>query len=145
MYKIMKRFLSSAALTVLIILGMQSPVHAQTPGASSTTSGFSSSAAGSQVCSGVGEVSGQTGCSSNTSGLDKIIGTVVDILSSIVAIAAVIMIVVAGLRFVISGGESQKIAGARNTIIFALIGLVVVALAQVIVHFVLGIVGPFGG
>jgi hypothetical protein len=62
---------------------------------------------------------------------------VVNILTVIVGITAVIMIIIAGFRFVISGGESANVAGAKNTIIYVIVGIVVVALAQVIVHFVL--------
>ena len=45
--------------------------------------------------------------------------------------------IVAASRFISSGGDSSKVAAAKNTIIYALVGLVLVALAQVIVHFVL--------
>ena len=47
------------------------------------------------------------------------------------------MIIVGGLRYITSGGESSNISGAKTTIIYALVGLVIVALAQFIVHFVL--------
>jgi hypothetical protein len=47
------------------------------------------------------------------------------------------MIVIGGLLYVIAAGDSTKTARARNTIIYALVGLIIVALAQVIVHFVL--------
>ena len=48
------------------------------------------------------------------------------------------MIVIGGFRYVISSGNDQAVSGAKNTIIFALVGLVIVALAQFIVHFVIG-------
>lgn len=69
--------------------------------------------------------------------LTDIIATVVNIISIIVGVIAVIMIIWGGLKYITSGGESGKITSAKNTIIYALIGLVVVALAQFIVHFVL--------
>ena len=47
------------------------------------------------------------------------------------------MIIYGGMRYITSGGDSGKITSAKNTIIYALIGLVVVALAQFIVKFVL--------
>lgn len=97
------------------------------------------SAAASQVCQGVGTASGSgSGCgSTSTTSLNGLIAFIIDLLSVIVGVVAVIMIVVAGFRFVVSGGESQNVAGARNTIIYVIVGLVVVALAQIIVHFVL--------
>jgi hypothetical protein len=65
------------------------------------------------------------------------IKTIVNILSTIVGIAAIVMIIVGGLRYVTSGGDSGSISGAKNTIIYAIIGLIVVALAQFIVRFVI--------
>src|SRR5664279_1272750 len=69
--------------------------------------------------------------------INDIIHTIVNILSLIVGVVAVIMIIVGGLRYITSGGESSNVSGAKNTIIYAIIGLVVVALAQFIVQFVL--------
>ena len=56
----------------------------------------------------------------------------------ILAAVAVLMIVIAGLSFVSAEGDPQKVAKARNTIIYALIGLVVAVIAEAIVTFVLG-------
>ena len=47
------------------------------------------------------------------------------------------MLIVAGLRFVVSGGESSNVASAKNSVIYVIVGIVLVALAQIIVHFVL--------
>lgn len=69
--------------------------------------------------------------------LDGIITTVVNIFSIVVGIIAVIMIVMGGLKYITSGGDSGNITGAKNTILYAIVGLVIVALAQFIVHFVL--------
>ena len=69
--------------------------------------------------------------------LTSLIGTVLTILSIVVGVAAVIMIIVGGLRFVLSAGDSNATSSARNTILYALIGLIIAALAQVMVHFVL--------
>jgi multisubunit Na+/H+ antiporter MnhB subunit len=51
---------------------------------------------------------------------------------------AVIMIVIGGIRYTLSNGESAAITGAKNTILYAVIGLVVALLAYAIVNFVLG-------
>jgi len=68
---------------------------------------------------------------------DHLVRTVINILTAVVGILAVIMIIFAGFRYVTSGGSDDAIKSAKNTIIYAIIGLVVVALAQIIVHFVL--------
>lgn len=80
-------------------------------------------------------------CKKVTDGADTnangVIKTVINILTAVVGILAVIMIIVAGFRYVTSGGSDEAVKGAKNTILYAVIGLVVVALAQIIVHFVI--------
>jgi uncharacterized membrane protein YuzA (DUF378 family) len=68
----------------------------------------------------------------------------VNIFSLIVGIVAVIMIIVGGLKYITSGGDSNNVSSAKSTIIYAIIGLVVVALAQFIVQFVLNKVTSSG-
>lgn len=69
--------------------------------------------------------------------LNNIVRRIVNILSIIVGVVAVIMIIVGGFRYVTSGGSDASVTGAKNTILYAVIGLIIVALAQVIVNFVL--------
>jgi hypothetical protein len=80
---------------------------------------------------------GCPGAPKNQPSLNDIIASVTNIISSLVAVASVIMIIVGGFRYVTSGGDSNKVAAARGTIINALIGLVIAVMAQVIVRFVL--------
>ena len=72
-----------------------------------------------------------------TSSINNIIHTIVNLLSAVVGIVAVIMIIVGGLRYITSGGNDTSVTAAKNTILYAIIGLIVVALAQVIVRFTL--------
>jgi lysylphosphatidylglycerol synthetase-like protein (DUF2156 family) len=76
-------------------------------------------------------------CKEQDAGLQGTIATVVNVLSVIVGVVAVIMIVIGGFRYVTSGGKQESVTAAKNTILYALVGLVIVALAQVIVRFVL--------
>ena len=84
--------------------------------------------------------SGTTACGSTTisTGIKSIAVTVVNILSVVVGIVAVVMIIYGGFRYITSGGESGNVSGAKNTLLFAIVGLVIVALAQVIVRWVIG-------
>ncbi|MFA5004360.1 MAG: pilin [Candidatus Saccharimonadales bacterium] len=75
--------------------------------------------------------------SQGTSTINGIIKTVINVFSIIVGVVSVIMIILGGLRYITSGGDSTSVSGAKNTIIYAIIGLVIVALAQFIVQFVL--------
>ena len=72
-----------------------------------------------------------------TTSLQGLIVKIINIFSIIVGVIAVIMIIVGGLKYITSGGESSNVSGAKNTIIYAIVGLVIVALAQFIVRFVL--------
>lgn len=80
------------------------------------------------------------GCGSTNAGTAKIqniITDVINIFSVVVGIVAVIMIIVGGFKYITSGGDSGNITGAKNTILYAVIGLVIVALAQFFVQFIL--------
>lgn len=70
--------------------------------------------------------------------INGIIATVINLFSLVVGVVSVIMIIIGGLKYITSGGDSGNVTGAKNTILYAVIGLVVVALAQFIVKFVLG-------
>lgn len=91
------------------------------------------------ACSGIGLAGGA--CTNNGSGISKVIKNIINILSIVVGVVAVVMIIVGGLRYITSGGETSKVAGAKNTIIYAIVGLIIVAMAQFIVHFVLHTAG----
>ena len=66
-----------------------------------------------------------------------IIMKVVDILAIIAGIAAVIMIIVAGLGFVQANGNPEAITGARRTIIYSLVGVVVIILGRELIFLVM--------
>lgn len=77
------------------------------------------------------------GTSEGAGKIQDIVTTIINIFSIIVGIVAVIMIIYGGFKYITSGGDSGNITSAKNTIVYAIIGLVVVALAQFIVQFVL--------
>jgi hypothetical protein len=62
---------------------------------------------------------------------------IINIFSVVVGSVSVIMIIIGGFRYIISGGDSSGVSGAKNTILYAIVGLVIVLFAQVIVRFVL--------
>lgn len=103
--------------------------------------------AGTEACGVSGQLS-STDCTSNTqqgtTGLQSLITNVIKIFSIIVGVVSVIMLIYGGFRYVTSGGDSGHVSGAKNTIIYAIVGLIVVALAQTIVYFVLNQVSQVG-
>lgn len=99
--------------------------------------GGASSGSKAGVCEGISMATGQSCDDPNlATGVDNIVTTVIDVLSIIVGIVAVIMIIVGGLKYITSGGDSNSITSAKNTIMYAVVGLVIVILAQTIVKFV---------
>lgn len=66
-----------------------------------------------------------------------IIITIANVIAWAAGAIAVVMIIFAGFRFVKSGGDPAKVTVARETIIYALIGLVVIVTARLIVGFVI--------
>jgi hypothetical protein len=70
-------------------------------------------------------------------GKDGLIVTASYVIASIAGVAAVIIIVIGGIRFMVSGGDPNSVASARNSIIFALVGLIVIAAAEAIFLFVI--------
>lgn len=91
------------------------------------------------ACSGEGSQSSacQQDGSNPVSGQDGILVRAAQIVAIVTGVAAVIIIIIGGIQFVLAGGDSSKVASARNTIIYALIGLVVAIAAQSIITFVL--------
>lgn len=76
--------------------------------------------------------------------LSGIASKIVNIFSIIVGIVAVIMIIYGGFRYITSGGDSGSVGNAKNTLIYAIVGLIIVALAQFIVHYVLNTANSSG-
>jgi hypothetical protein len=94
------------------------------------------------LCNGANlEFGGTCDTSNDTSNssdkLNKILTASINILSLVVGVISVVMIIVGGLKYIMSGGDSGNVTGAKNTILYAVVGLVIVALAQFIVRFVL--------
>lgn len=71
-------------------------------------------------------------------GKDGVIMRVVGILSWVIGVASVIIIMLGGLKYITANGDSNGINSAKNTIMYAVIGLVIFVLSQAIVRFVAG-------
>ena len=71
--------------------------------------------------------------------------TVTNVLLFIIGAIAVIMIIIGGLRYVISGGNSEQVNAAKNTILYAIVGIVIAILAYAIIQFVINTFIPSSG
>ena len=78
------------------------------------------------------------GCdNSSSNALPTVVQNLLNVVIGITGIIAVIFIIIGGVQYMTSTGDAGKITKAKNTILYAVIGLVVVILAFAIVNFVI--------
>src|SRR3989338_6416463 len=84
-----------------------------------------------EVCKGAGLVTSGAGAAkcTSTSGpsVNGVIKTAINIFTIIVGLVAVVMIIVGGFKYITSGGNDTNMASAKSTLLYAVIGLTVVA------------------
>lgn len=56
-------------------------------------------------------------------------------------VVAVIFIIISGLKFITSGGDAKQIEGARHTLTYAIIGLIIILLSFMMINLIAGITG----
>ena len=78
-----------------------------------------------------------TGCPSDLFGNTGVFKQVTNTILYIVGIIAVIMLIIGGIKYVLSGGDGKKVTDAKNTVLYAIIGLVISFFAYAIVNFVI--------
>lgn len=129
MQQILKRNIAAVITGLLLLIasfGLVPAAHA------------AQSDASKQVCAGITSATGGN-CDSDAAATttNSLVNTLINVLSWIIAVISVFMIMFGGFKMITSAGDSSKVTSGRQTIIFALVGLVIVALAQTIVKFVL--------
>jgi hypothetical protein len=68
--------------------------------------------------------------------LNDLVTTVINTMLFVIGILSVIMLIVGGIRYVVSGGNQSSVEAARNTILYAIVGLIVAFVAWGVVNFV---------
>lgn len=71
-------------------------------------------------------------------GSNGVLARITDIVTIIAGMAALILVIVGGIRFVTSGGDPGNVKSARNTVLYALIGLAVILVSRALILFVIG-------
>ncbi|MDQ5953358.1 MAG: hypothetical protein QG647_92 [Patescibacteria group bacterium] len=125
-----KRILSTLAILAVSIAPVSLVASSSVLAADLNTGGYACGGSGASQYT-------AESCDTNGSKLPAVLTNIINIFSWIVGIVSVIMIIYGGFRYITSGGDSNGVTAAKNTILYAIIGLVIVALAQVIVQFVL--------
>lgn len=65
-----------------------------------------------------------------------IFNRITSILLFVVGALAVVMLIFGGIRYIVSGGDQNNVTAAKNTILYAIIGIIVALLAYAAVKFV---------
>lgn len=134
----MKKYIQLSFATLLVAVGlMVTPLATSSVGAINPFE---------RACSGEngGEEGEEGGGSSSICGAaeqDKapdIIKNVINLILTVLGMIAVIMIIIGGIRYTTSNGDASGIKGAKDTILYAVVGLIVAILSYAIVNFVLG-------
>jgi len=127
MHFIKKSFVGIIVLAALVLPSLlMVPVSAQV-----------SEEAKDAACEGLGAVGDSCDEANGGSSISSLIASAIGILSFIVGVAAVIVLIIGGLKYITSAGDSNSVASAKSTVLYAVIGLVIAILAQGIVQFVL--------
>ena len=109
-------------------------------GGGNGNSSTSSSPASTDVCSSDSvpdSIKASSGCSGSD---DELPNTIESILNSVIlfsSLVSVAYIIVGGVQYISSSGDPGKIQKAKNTILYACIGLIICALSFAIVNFVI--------
>lgn len=70
-------------------------------------------------------------------GLSSTVKTIVNTLLYILGAVAVLVIIISGIMYIVSGGDPNAVNKAKNTLLYAVIGLIVAIIAYAIVNFVI--------
>lgn len=86
------------------------------------------------------ELARGTGVPTNlASGDGSLVRRIIDFMLLGIAVLSVVMLIIGGFRYVVSGGQKESVTAAKNTILYAIIGLLVALFAYAIIKFVVNV------
>jgi hypothetical protein len=132
MIKNIKKLLSAALVVPALVLGIG--VLQAVPAHATFDQGLADGANSAQGKDQQGDASSLFG----QGGQGGIFRTITNVLLFLIGAISVIMLIIGGIRYVVSGGDSTAVANAKNTILYAIVGVVVAILAYAVVNFVIG-------
>lgn len=130
MKNIIKKSLQSLLIVPVLALGVSlvAPVLQPAPAHAAFDQGLQDGADSSKGKDQQEDLFGESG----------IFKTITNVLLFIIGAISVIMLIIGGIRYVVSGGDSGAVTSAKNTILYAIVGIVVAILAYALVNFVVG-------
>ena len=132
-------------IKILIIIAFSSvlpmlslaPAHVSALDCSNPTTSTDQQQCGACAAAGISDTECEAKAKQSTGDLNSLIHKIINVISVFAGIIAVIMLIVGGFRYITGSGSDQAVAAAKKTILYAIIGLVIVAFAQVIARFAL--------
>ncbi len=121
------RTLTLVALFLTVALGLPTQAHAQTQ-------------AWGNVCVAGNEGYG-SGDVATIQGFQCLLGNILTIIFTLIGFAGLLMLIIGSFRYLLSGGNSKGTESAKNTITYAVIGLVVALSALIIVNLIAAFTG----
>ena len=101
------------------------------------TAGMTAGTAGALTLQEGAEAARCDGCPEDLFGDAGVFKQITNTILYIVGVIAVIVLIIGGIRYLISGGDSKKVTDAKNTVLYAIIGLIIALLSFAIVNFVI--------
>lgn len=138
---IIKKLALSTGVCSVVITGMVAPSASALSSSQPLQTLAVGVSAQDQVKKGIDNAGGTV----NNFNIGTAITNIVNIMLYALGAIAVIMIVIGGIRYTTSNGDSNGIQSAKNTILYAVAGLVVAILAYAIVNFVVSNLLGSGG
>jgi hypothetical protein len=132
MTKTLKKLLSAALVVPALVLGVS--LFLQPAPVSAFDRSISDGADAAQGKDQQGDAATLFG----DGGQGGIFRTITNVMLFIIGAISVIMLIIGGLRYVVSGGDSTAVQNAKNTILYAIVGIIVAILAYAVVNFVIG-------
>lgn len=128
MKNIIKKSLQGLLLVPVLALGVSLVAPVAEPAYAQFDQGISDGAGSAQGKDQSSDLFGDTG----------VFKTITNVLLFIIGAISVIMLIIGGIRYTVSAGDSSAVTGAKNTILYAVVGIVVAILAYAVVNFVIG-------
>jgi len=123
-------------VTVGLAVAMSRPAQAFDLFGQACSANSNNNSQNSSVCQSSGSSQNASGDNS-LYGKNGVLTKAIVILDILIGIIAVIMVIVGGLKYVLSGGDSNQTNSARDTILYAVIGIVVAVMGRAIIIFVI--------
>jgi len=132
MIKTIKKVLAGLLVLPVLTLGLALFTPVATPAFAAPTCDPNNPSIGSGVACAT-----PAGSRTDLFGNGSIFTTIVNILLFIIGAVSVIMLIIGGIKYTVSNGDSSQVTSAKNTILYAIVGLVIAFLAFAAVNWVL--------